>query len=705
MAEPTFSPFMGQRVRALRPGAGLVLVHDDTHLGTSRVQLPPVEMASFYERAQSGDLAKTLPEALPAAFSICWPERTWALVSRTRYLGGTLGAEANLVTHEIALRRSFFGRGCEALAALAGGPQSPFVDEWDAGRVWNERKRLERNAQITADPDAALGQLAEIACDPTVSTFPDERLAACMRAVVNLAVTGEPVVIEFGDREFLLRGAFGLDLPLSILLLAAALVPPARAPMLSLRSWGWARTPELAPGTPSFSCIAVPESTGAPKRVLPGARLIRADGSTDRPFPDDGTGKLVTAAVAAIRAARIGSPEEAPERLRVLRVLAVHSIDENPGLAAVWRAGRRAVPMPAIAAGVRCAAEAREPGEAVRLLADRGFAPLADPLVRGTLAPLVAAIAADASAGRYLDALLAGLQQCGRYDLLGQLCQAAREHAQIEAPVLRWLCGQDDLSRLLDLVAGSEAAEALRGAGCGAVPHGYRALASLLRLPGKPSPRLRALWSPEPGEGLGDVAGEARELLVALALLGRAPRRLGAPEPSDADAAERAAWLRGRMDDLLVHDAKAARKERRPRGATAVLLAAQIDAAGSCDGCAALLKAAISHGGRDLDAWALFLDRFAPEPAAWWGRALATWQGALAADLRAALPEAAERHGAPALDVATLATQDPAAAQIVSTIGGIHGLQGGAGHEPARATSPLPPRAAQHAVALACIQK
>src|SRR5262245_49088127 len=117
-------------------------------VGGTPVALPPVEMASFYERAQAGELARALPEALPPVFSICWPQRTFALVSRTHYLGGALGAEANLLTHEIALRRSFFGRGLDALALLAGGPRSPFIDQWDNTRTWEERRRLERNAQL-----------------------------------------------------------------------------------------------------------------------------------------------------------------------------------------------------------------------------------------------------------------------------------------------------------------------------------------------------------------------------------------------------------------------------------------------------------------------------------------------------------------------------------------------------------------------------
>ena len=497
-------------------------------------------------------------------------------------------------------------------------------------------------------------------------------------------------MIEFSDREFLLRGAGGLDLPLSILLLAAALVPPARAQALSLRSWGWARTPELAPGLPAFSCIAVPESSGVPKRVLPGARLIRADGSTDRPFPDDGTGKLVTAAVAVIRAARIDTPENASGHMRVLRVLAAHAAEEIPAAAVVWRAGRRAVSMAAVAAGVRCAAEAREPGEGVRLLAERGPRTLADPEVLTSLDQLLVAINEDDGADRYLGPLLALLQQGERYDLLGGLRESARTHLAVEVPVLAWLCAQEDLSRVLDLVADAGAADVLRAASCGALPHGYRALASLLRVPGKPSPRLRALWA----AGAGDESGsETRELLVALVLFARAPRSWDIEAPGWVALS---AWLRQRMEELLAHDAAGARKERRPRGASALMLAAQLDAAAACDGCGHLLRAAVSGGGRDLDAWILFLDRFAPEQGAWWARALGAWRGALGDELRSVLPDVARRAGTTPLEAGPMAREDGMAAQLVAALNEIR-----AGHRP-RA---LPGQAQQSALGLAWYQR
>src|SRR6185369_2033866 len=100
--------------------------------------------------------------------------------------------------------------------------------------------------------------------------------------------------------------------------------------------------------------------------------------------------------------------------------------EESPAAAVVWRAGKRAVSMAAIAAGVRCAAEAREPGEAVRLLAERGPKTLADSEVQAALTPLLAAINEDEGADRYLGALLELLQQGERYDLLGSLRESAQ---------------------------------------------------------------------------------------------------------------------------------------------------------------------------------------------------------------------------------------------------------------------------------------
>lgn len=678
-------------MRALQPGSGLLLVHDDTGVAAPHVTLPPVEMASHYERAQSGELARALPDKHPAAFSLCWPDPEVALLSRTRYLGGALGAEADLVTHELLVRRAFFDRGLESLTLLAGGPRSPFLDAWDGARAREERRRLDKAAaRVSRDPEGALAALAAIACDPTVSTFPDERMAACLRAVLNTVRTGEPVVIEFTDREYLLRGAFGLDLPLSILLLAAAVVPPARAHAFSMRSWGWARTPELQPGRPAFTCIAVPESSGVPKRVLPGARLIRADGSTDRAFPEDGMGRLVTTAVAALRSAREGSLEEAPNHLRALRVLAAHADGDHPGLAAVWRAGRRAVPAAAIGAAVHCAVAGGEPAQAVKLLAERRFELLDTPELSSPLVELVAAAEHDGAPWMWVPALLAGLQEAGRFDLLSKLCDLAGRRVGLELPVLRWMSQQDELSRVLDAVAPGHAEETLRAAPCGALPHGYRALASLLRAPGKPSPRLRAVLVA--GGGLKGAQNDVRDLMVALALWGHPPSAWDMASPDFMPLGE---WLTERMAELLVQDAAAARRERRPRGPGGSLLEAHIEAAAACDGCGSLLKAAVSQGGRDLDAWILFLDRAAPDRVEWWARALATWRGSLGIDLRAVLPEVVQRAGAATpIPPPLLAPADPVAAHVVAALRRIAAGQ----HDP------LPAPALSHAVGVSFYQ-
>ena len=361
------------------------------------------------------------------------------------------------------MRASFFARGAIALCQLFGGERAAFLDGWDVGRVWSERRRIEKNAELQPEPARALAHLAEIACDPTLSTLPDERLASCLRAIVNCARSGEPAVLEFPNCEFLLRGAFGIDVPLSVMLLGAALVPPALVPSLAFQSWCHERTPELAPGQRAFGLAAVAESGGVPKRVLPGARFIRADGSTDRPFPDDGVGRLVTTAVAAIREARNVAPEEREERLRILRVLATHLASDNPAVAAAWRAGRRSVPAAAIEAAIRAACEASEPAEAVRLLEARDFEPARE---GGAIEQLIVAAIDDADVGRYLDRLLRGLQAIDRYDLLGQLCEAAARVPALEGPILGWLAAQEELSRVLDLVAGSGAVETLRAAPC-----------------------------------------------------------------------------------------------------------------------------------------------------------------------------------------------------------------------------------------------
>ena len=121
------------------------------------------------------------------------------------------------------------------------------------------------------------------------------------------------------------------------------------------------------------------------------------------------------------------------------------------------------------------------------------------------------------------------------------------------------------------------------------------------------------------------------------------------------------------MAAMLEHEGAATRRERRPRGATALFLGAQLDLAATCDGCAALIAEAISHGGRDPDAWVLYLDRACPESTAWWERALASWHGPRADTLRVVLPEVAERATSP-IDAAAIARVDPASALVVDAI-------------------------------------
>jgi hypothetical protein len=240
---------------------------------------------------------------------------------------------------------------------------------------------------------------------------------------------------------------------------------------------------------------------------------------------------------------------------------------------------------------------------------------------------------------------------------LAQLCGLAESRPALEGPLLAWLCAQDDVAGLLELVAATASADVLRAAPCGDAPHGYRAVASLLHLPGKPPPRLRELWSDRDD-------GEVRGLLLALAIFGRPPRAWH----TDEGAGARAARLAARMAEMLGPDAAAARRERRPRAATALLLGAHLDAAASCHGCAALLSSAISDGGRDRDAWILFLDRFGPESSAWWSRALGTWTGELAADLREVIADGALQPGLSALDPSLVARGDGHAAALVESI-------------------------------------